>query len=144
MPIHLKPLRRILKRFATFCVVGASGVVVNAGLFHLLVRTGGLDYRIASLMAIETAIINNFIWNFFWTYGDRKATGAGGIIRNLVRFNFSSGLTAMIVNWGILVALKEACGIHEEIANFIGIAAGTMANFLLSHFWVFRKKQTPG
>jgi dolichol-phosphate mannosyltransferase len=124
-------------RFVKFCIVGGSGVLVNAGLFRLLMRGAGLDYRLAAVAAIETAIVNNFLWNYLWTFRDRKASRVRDMLVMFVRFNLSSGLTAMAVNWGLLVFLKEVFGVYEEIANLIGIAAGTVANFLASHLWAF-------
>jgi dolichol-phosphate mannosyltransferase len=124
-------------RFFKFCVVGGSGVLVNAGLFRLLIRGAGLDYRLSAIAAIETAIVNNFLWNYLWTFRDRRASRVRDMLVMFARFNLSSGLTAMAVNWGLLVFLKEVFGVYEEVANLAGIAAGTLANFLASHFWAF-------
>ncbi len=85
-------------------------------------------------------VVRYFVWNYLWTFSDRKAVGLLPVAGNLLRFNLSSGLTAMLVNWGILVALKELLGFHEEIANFIGIVAGTASNYLISHRWAFRHR----
>jgi dolichol-phosphate mannosyltransferase len=126
-------------RFVRFCIVGLTGVVVNAGLFHVFCTFSTIDYRIASLFSIEIAILNNFAWNYHWTFGDRKRSGLKSILSGFIRFNVSSGLTAMIVNWGILISLKEIAGLNQEIANLFGIAAGAASNYLMSHLWVFKK-----
>jgi dolichol-phosphate mannosyltransferase len=125
-------------RFVKFCLVGASGVVVNAGLLRLLARYLGLDYRLASLIAIEFAIANNFVWNAVWTFRDRSRVPRTDLARMFLKFNLTSGLTAMVVNWGLLVLLAERAGMRVETANLVGIAAGTTTNFLLSRGWIFR------
>jgi dolichol-phosphate mannosyltransferase len=130
-----------VKQFIKFGIVGGSGVVVNAGLFRLFFKYGGLDYRVASIIAIEIAIINNFFWNYLWTFRERRTKSFRDMLYALVRFNVSSGLTALVVNWGILVLLKEMLGMYEEGANLIGIAAGTLANFLMSHLWAFKPRK---
>ncbi|MBD3393504.1 MAG: hypothetical protein GF418_15320 [Chitinivibrionales bacterium] len=144
-PLLQKTFSKIpqFSRFVKFCIVGGSGVVVNAGLFRLLLQTTSFDYRLASIIAIETAIANNFLWNYLWTFNDRKTGDAPTALMMFLRFNLTSGMTAMVVNWGLLVTLKELFGIYEEIANLIGIAAGTISNYLLSHFWAFAAK-SPG
>jgi dolichol-phosphate mannosyltransferase len=124
-------------RFFKFCTVGVSGVVVNAGLLHLFTETASLNYKLSSLIAIECAICNNFLWNSLWTWRDRKIDHFHGIARSFIKFNLSSGLVALVINWGVLVALTELCGVYYQISNLVGIALGTCANFLLSHFWAF-------
>jgi dolichol-phosphate mannosyltransferase len=126
-------------RFIKFGIVGALGVVINVGLLHLLTVYFRFDYKIGSIFAIEFAIINNFLWNFFWTWNDRKTGTSNGLLVRFVRFHVSSGFTALIVNWGLLVLLTETIHLHYQISNLIGIAFGSGINFLLGNFWVFPK-----
>ena len=58
------------KRFLQFCSVGASGVVVNLGIFALLDAIG-IHRLLASAIAIEASILSNFAANEFWTFRDR-------------------------------------------------------------------------
>lgn len=134
---------RGMRRFAKFGAVGASGVVVNAGLLFLFTERIGLDYRIASLIAIESAICSNFLLNNYWTWKDRKTTRASEVLVRFFRFNLSSGLVALVINWGLLIVLTEFAGISYHIANLFGIALGTLANFGASHFWAFGGASVP-
>ena len=135
-------------RFVKFGIVGGSGVVVNVGLLHLFTTLAALDYRIASLAAIECAVINNFLWNYFWTWRDRKTGSKRSFAYMLFKFHLSSGFTALIVNWGLLVLLTEVIHLHYHlpnvpdyhVSNLIGIGFGAVVNFFLGHFWVFSKK----
>jgi dolichol-phosphate mannosyltransferase len=115
------------------------------GVLHLLTEYGGVLYLKSSIAAIECAIINNFIWNYFWTWGDRATTSKRHFFRSLLKFNISSGIVAFVVNWGLLILLTECVGVHYRISNLIGIAMGTVVNFGASHFWAFssRKKEIP-
>jgi dolichol-phosphate mannosyltransferase len=130
---RLKP--RII-RFVKFGLVGGTGVAVNAGILALFTEGARIDYRLSSVCAIEFAIVNNFIWNYRWTWKERR--GGGRMLNKFVKFHVSSGLTALAVNWGILVVLTEVWGIHYAVSNLIGIAIGTVSNFLFTHFWAFR------
>jgi dolichol-phosphate mannosyltransferase len=70
---HLLRLRLSLSaRFIQFCLVGLSGVVVDMGFLYLLSdeSTLGLPLTRSKIIAGELAIINNFIWNDFWTFRD--------------------------------------------------------------------------
>jgi putative flippase GtrA len=137
-------------RFIKFGIVGGSGVVVNAGLFFVFADYARIDYRIASILAIECAVINNFLWNYFWTWKDRRTDSKRSFVYMLLKFHLSSGLTAMVVNWGLLVLLTDVLHLHypvtfmhasdKHISNLIGIACGAIVNFVLGHYWVFSKK----
>lgn len=131
-------------RFIKFGIVGALGVVINVGLLHVLTMYFRVDYKIGSIFAIECAIINNFLWNFFWTWKDRKTDTSNGLLVRFVRFHVSSGFTAFLVNWGLLVLLTETVHLHYQISNLIGITVGALINFVLGHFWVFPKITTSG
>ncbi len=65
-----------VERFLKFAVVGMFGAVVDFGTVTILQATilppieGTLNVALASGMAFSCAIINNFIWNRYWTYPD--------------------------------------------------------------------------
>jgi putative flippase GtrA len=143
-------------RFVKFGIVGGSGVIVNVGLLHAFTTVATIDYRIASIIAIECAVINNFLWNYFWTWNDRQAGSRRSFAYMLFKFHLSSGLTALVVNWGLLVLLNgvlridyhlsdlNLLGRHVAVSNMhcsnlIGIVCGAAVNFFLGHFWVFAK-----
>ena len=128
-------------RFVKFGIVGASGVVVNVGLLYFFTTVTRLDYRISSIFAIECAVINNFLWNYFWTWKDRQTQSKRSFAYMLFKFHLSSGFTAMAVNWGLLVLLTEALHVYFHVSNLIGIGCGAVVNFFLGHYWVFSKKE---
>jgi putative flippase GtrA len=81
-------------RFVKFCVVGASGVVVNfasLGLFTTL----GVHNNVASALAIELSILSNFAVNYMWTFADRRESG-GSPVRQCGRFHLVSSGGALI------------------------------------------------
>jgi dolichol-phosphate mannosyltransferase len=117
--------------------VGGLGVVVNAGMLYVLTEIGRIDYRVSSIFAIESAIIHNFILNYLWTFRERRTSEAKAVLFMFVKFNLSSSLTAMVVNWGTLVVLTEFMGIYYLTSNVAGIVLGTCANFLMSRYWAF-------
>ena len=128
------------QRLVKFGIVGGGGTVVNIVLLQLFVGVMGIDYKIASIFAIECSIIHNFLWNYHWTWRDRKAVTTVGRVRNFFRFNLSAGLTGFVINWGLLVFLSEVFHMHFQAANIIGIVCGALINFITGHYWVFPKK----
>ena len=60
-------------RFFRFAAVGIVGAVVDFGTFNLLTTFAGLTAVVASVLSFIAAIINNFIWNRYWTYPDSRS-----------------------------------------------------------------------
>ena len=52
------------------------------------------------------------------------------------RYVFVGG-GATVVQWGILVLLKEAFGINANLANAVGFVGGLVFNYIISSIWVF-------
>ena len=125
---------RILK----FGVVGASGVIVNMGCLYLLKEFAGVPYFIASVIAIELSILSNFTVNLLWTWRDRA--GEGTLLAKLLRYLIGAGATAVLGNYLILIALTEIAGMHYMVSNLIGIAVGTLSNYLINDLWTFKKR----
>ncbi len=125
-------------RLLKFGVVGASGVVVNMGCLYLLKEFAGIPYFVASLIAIELSILSNFTVNLLWTWRDRS--GDASLWTKLLRYHIGAGATAFLGNYLILIALTEFFGLHYMISNLVGIAVGTLANYVINDLWTFRKK----
>jgi len=133
---RLMPADRSLRRFLKFCLVGGSGVLVNMGLLWLLTEAGGLFYLASSAVAVECAIINNFIWNDVWTFRDRRAAGWRARLCRLARFNLVS-LAGLGINIVVLWLFTDQLGVYYLLSNLAGIAAATMWNFLVNSRWTW-------
>jgi dolichol-phosphate mannosyltransferase len=127
-----------LEEFLKFAVVGGSGVIVNMGCFFLLTRYAGLKIEFASPIAIEVSILTNFFLNNTWTF--RKRNTKVRLAGRILRYHLVTGL-AGLVNYGILLLLAKVFGMHDLIANLIGIIIGTFINFFLNSFWTWRIKE---
>jgi putative flippase GtrA len=117
-----------------FAVVGASGYVVNLGVFTLLVHGASVDYKLAAVAAFVVALTNNFAWNRAWTFSDASGGHAGF---QAARFCVVS-LVAFGFNLVVLFALVEGLGMEKVPAQAIAIAAATPLNFLGNKLWSFR------
>ncbi len=107
------------------------------GVLYILSEFVGLPYFISSLAAIELSIISNFIFNLQWTWSDRSSELP--VWRKLIRYHLGVAGTAYLCNYLILVGLTEWLGIQYLISNLAGIGAGTIANYLISDRWTFKK-----
>ncbi len=133
------PLDRI-GRFIRFGVVGASGVVVNQGLLMLIHGSLGWPLLLSSLIAIEAAILNNFLWSSTWIWRFDYDHSLRLILQKLAQYQAATLFTSMVVNASVLASLVYALDVDYRLANLAGIAAGMGVNFLAGEFWVFRSK----
>jgi putative flippase GtrA len=122
-------------QLAKFSVVGASGYVVNLGVFTALVLGADLDYRVAAVCSFLVAVTNNYTWNRLWTFHGER----GHVAYQGARFFFVA-LLALIAN---LVALEVliALGLPEIAAQAIAIVLVTPINFVGNKLWTFRRKR---
>jgi dolichol-phosphate mannosyltransferase len=130
---HLIALRFSLwpvTRFLRFGVVGFSGVFVDMGIFYLLRTMFGLGLTRSAIFSSEVAIINNFLWNDLWTFGDisRHQKGKRKRLRRLLKFNIVC-LSGLILNVMLVNFLFNVVHINEYLSKLMAIAAVTFWNF---------------
>jgi dolichol-phosphate mannosyltransferase len=122
-------------RFFKFCVVGATGVIVDMAILYVLSDPNalGLGLTRSKVVAAETAIVSNFLLNDAWTFGDRTR-GAPGLRAKLRRFLGFNGICAagLLLNVVILNLLFNVVGLNRYIANGISILAVTGWNYWLN------------
>lgn len=132
----LTPLARLpvpspgVLRFLRFGLVGSSGVVINLVALWLFHDELGLPLAPAGALAVALAIVNNFVWNNYWTFG---ATGFAA--RRLARF-VAVSLVGMAINVTALKLLVHF-GAHYLPADFAGILVATSWNFLANSRWTW-------
>jgi len=127
-----------LRRWLRFNAVGAIGIGVQLAALAVLKGLLRLPYLTATALAVEAAVLHNFVWHERWTWKDRRQAG-GSVLSRLVRFHLGNGLVSIAVN---LVAMRLLVGrLHMQylIANTLAIAAGSLANFFISDLLVFRR-----
>ncbi|HWJ06465.1 MAG TPA: glycosyltransferase family 2 protein [Steroidobacteraceae bacterium] len=122
------------RTFLKFAAVGATGVVVNLGVFTLLTSLG-LNKYAASPIAIETSIVTNFLFNNYWTFRARRGNGRTRI-RGL-KFNLVS-LLSLCVSYGTFVVLSVLFpAVPPQWHQLAGIVPATLINYLLNSYWTF-------
>jgi dolichol-phosphate mannosyltransferase len=124
-----------ISRFVRFAAVGCSGVVVDMGLLFLLSDPSTLGWGLtrSKLIASEMAIINNFIWNDAWTFGDISARQAGAKdrLRRFAKFQLIC-LAGLVLNTVLLNLQFNLLGMNRYLANAVAIIVVTGWNFWLN------------
>ncbi|MBN1367513.1 MAG: GtrA family protein, partial [Dehalococcoidales bacterium] len=144
---YLKHIWSLMKRkgeqwrFLKFVGVGLSGVIVNLGIYWLLTRFAGLGEGyldlIASAIAIELSIISNFVLNDFFTFPDKRVSGATNFLKRLLKFN-SISLIGVGIQLGSLWLFHHVIGINDIVAQAIGIIIATIWNYFANSIWTWK------
>jgi putative flippase GtrA len=123
------------EQLAKFCVVGASGYVVNLVVYTSLLDGANLHYRYAATGSFLVAVSNNYLWNRLWTFRHRR----GHFAHQGLRFLLVS-VIVYVGNLAILTLLVEL-GLGKIVSQAIAIILVTPANFVGNKLWSFRRKR---
>ena len=123
-------------QLAKFCMVGASGYVVNLAVYSSLVLSG-VHYAGAAVCSFVVAVTNNYTWNRLWTFRRQR----GHLVFQGFRFLVVSTV-ALAANLLFLTALV-ALGVPEIPAQAIAIVLVTPWNFVANKLWSFRRRRAP-
>jgi dolichol-phosphate mannosyltransferase len=139
--IHLKRLADFkfgeFSRLMQFCLVGSTGIAVDLSFYSTLLLFG-LPLTLSRALAIWLAMTWNFCLNRRLTFSYSRR---GSILSQYTKFIASCAIGA-VISWSIAVLLPYRYSFfsrHLLIAAIIGIIAGTLFNFFLSRYWVFKK-----
>jgi dolichol-phosphate mannosyltransferase len=125
------------KRIMKYCAVGASGVVVDMGIFWLLTSIAGLFNVMAAALSAETAIITNYTFNNFFTFADRSVPGVSAFFNRLGRFNLVS-LSGIGIKLAVFWILTLVFGQYDLVFNLCGIAVATVWNYTVNTWWTWK------
>jgi putative flippase GtrA len=126
-----------MTRFLRFSMAGATGFITQISLVALLVNLAHVQYLLATVIAVEVAIIVNYLWHEHYTWRDRVAGGTGAIGR-FARFNLLTGLTSIAGSLVITAFLVEYATLSPMAANVVSVAVLSVVNFIGAGTLVFR------
>lgn len=126
-----------LARWCKFNLVGGIGIGVQFAALVLLKSVLHFDYLLATAIAVEAAVVHNFVWHEQFTWADRVEDSGPRSMGRFVRFNLTAGLVSMVGNLALMKVMVGFGNMNYLVANAIAIALCSVANFLVSDGWVF-------
>lgn len=136
---HQSAAWREWKRVFKFGMVGLSGILVNLAILFLLVEYAHVNVKLASPIAIEIAILNNFLWNDLWTFAAEKDRRFSSRWHRLAAFNMVS-FGGAAINYVILLALTGWFAMYYMAAQLIGILVAFIWNFMINRRFTYTRK----
>jgi len=134
---------RTFLRWIKFNAVGGVGIVVQLAALAVFRSWLKLDYLLATGLAVEIAVIHNFLWHERFTWADRPAVRPLQSLVRLAKFNASNGAVSMVGNLGLMRLLVGEVKFNYVASNLIAIVVCSLVNFLLSDRLVFDGEAKP-
>jgi putative flippase GtrA len=128
-------------RWVKFNLVGGIGIGVQLAALWVVTRVLLCNYLIATVLAVETAVLHNFLWHQRFTWADRVPSNGRESVLGVLRFNLTNGLVSILGNLILMRALVGGLHLRILMANVLSIACCSAANFLLSEMYVFRVRR---
>jgi len=132
-----------LIRWLRFNFVGLIGVGVQLAMLESLLSATRMDYRTATMAAVEAAVLHNFCWHLRYTWRERRLNTVRLVLRRLLEFHLTNGAVSLAGSWTLMSLLVGRAGLPVIVANLVSIFACSLVNFLLAELLVFRKPRKP-
>jgi putative flippase GtrA len=137
-------------RWCKFNFVGGIGIGVQFAALFLLKSVLHFNYLAATAIAVEAAVVHNFVWHeqFTWvdrtkldrTKSDRVPFRWRRSLPRLLRFNLTNGAVSILGNLALMKVMVGQGHMNYLLANAIAITLCSLANFLVSETWVFEER----
>jgi putative flippase GtrA len=129
-------------RFLKFNGVGVIGFVVQIAVLAVLLHRG-FGYLTATGLAVEAALLHNYLWHEGWTWGDRPIHGSARL-RRLWQFHALNGFVSLAGNVLLMLLLVGGFGVAPIPANLVAVLVCSLMNFVLSDRLVFDSEMPLG
>jgi len=104
----------------------------------LLANWAGMNYLAATAIAVEAAIVINYLWHERYTWRDRPAMTTRERWLRLGRFNAMTAATSIVGSLILTAVLVESFNLQPIGANIVCVATLAVINFIGADKLVFR------
>lgn len=134
--------RQTFLRWIKFNAIGGIGIGVQLVALVVFRSWLRLDYLLATGLAVEVAVLHNFLWHERFTWADRPATRPVQSLFRLAKFNASNGAVSIIGNLLLVGLLVGEAKFSYVASNLFAIVVCSLMNFLLGDRFVFEAEES--
>src|ERR1700677_5049434 len=125
-----KKQNRLFLRWLKFNAVGAIGVIVQLMALAVFRSQLKLDYRLATALAVEIAVIHNFLWHERFTWADRPSANRKQSLYRFAKFNATNGAVSILGNLVLMRLLVGKLKFNYILSNCAAIGDCSVLNFV--------------
>lgn len=124
-----------------YLVVGVLTTVVSLAVYYGLVTTvldpeNGLQLQAANVIAWVAAVTFAYVTNKVFVFRSH----GGNVLHEAGAF-FAARVGTLLMDMGIMFFTVTLCGMNDKIAKLIVQVVVTVANYIFSKLFVFRKSE---
>lgn len=123
-----------LKGISRFSIVGVLNTLMDFAVFTLLHSLFGVGYAVSQIAGYSFGVVNSFIFNKNWTFGDRNANKKTS--HELFQF-IMVNLISLIITIMSMKFLVNNFEINVYVSKIIVTLIAQVTNFLGYKLWVF-------
>jgi putative flippase GtrA len=121
------------ERMAKFGIVGLSGMALDFAVTWVCKEKWGLNKFLANSLGFSIAVINNFIWNRYWTFAAATTQPLG---EQFVKFALVS-LSGLAINNLLLYLLLKKIKMNFYLLKLVVIGLVFCWNYLANFLFTF-------
>ena len=117
----------LITKFLKFCVVGASGMLIDFGITWLLKERIKVNKYVANSTGFILAATSNYILNRIWTFQSNDPQIASQYISFII-----ISLVGLGINNMVIYILNDRLRYNFYLSKLFAIAVVTLWNFLMN------------
>lgn len=130
----LKKIKRNLRPFITFCLIGGINTLIHIVTLYSLVEFANFYYILASFIGFILAVTNSFILNTIFTFKQKLNYQTK---KRYSKF-FTISASSAIINLSLLYLITEYLGIYYLISQLIATLFSLTINFIANKKWTYK------
>jgi len=143
LPVLSSQTNQTFLRWMKFNAVGGIGIGVQLAALAAFRSWLKLDYLLATGLAVEIAVIHNFVWHERFTWVDRPVVRPVQSLVRLAKFNAGNGAVSIVGNLVLMRLLVGKLKFNYIVSNCVAIVVCSLVNFLLGDHFVFDVEAGP-
>lgn len=136
-------------RFVKFAIVGAFGSLVDIGVMNVLTRIFNFSLVPAGTISFICAVVNNFLWNRYWTYPDSRSrhvahqlgmffiVNAIGIAIRIPILHYVEPPFAHLFESMAHLSIDAADALAKNATLIFAIGVVMLWNFFINRYWTY-------
>jgi dolichol-phosphate mannosyltransferase len=122
------------RQWVQFCLVGASGTLVNMATLYLLVEWGGIYYILGALFSAILSMCSNFFLNKHWTFKSHTIRSTPIAFQKVI----VTTIISILLNLILLYTFTEFFHIWYLVSQILAIILVMLWNYFSNKSWVFK------
>jgi len=140
MPNYLRSAYQRFGPFIRFCLVGASGILVNSAVLWLATSVFGVYYLVSGIFATLVSTSWNCLLTELWVFGPESKQSP--LWRRVVPF-FLLNLVALAIRTPIIAWLTDGLHLYYLLSNLVSLAVLLVARYLVARLWIWPSQPAP-